>query len=972
MGRLDGNSGSGDGLNGVELASDTVSVSSSLPWTGDLIPVLYGGCDALTVAPGVTLSLGAGTVIKGASTNCAYLNVQGSLVATGTAADPVIFTSWRDDSVAGDTNGDGNKTAPAAGDWGGISASPAGSGNPNPTLNLDHVQIDYAATGVSASSTTTSITNSTIQHGSGDGIDVTSPIGVPTVTGNTVSSVAGTAIDVQSASLDMGQLDGNSGSSDGLNGVQLASDTVSVSSSLPWTGSLVPVLYGGCNALTVPANVTLTLGAGTIIKGEANNCAYLNVQGSLVATGTAADPVILTSWRDDSVAGDTNGDGNKTAPAPGDWGGISASPAGDGNSNPTLNLDHVQIDYAGTGISADASTTSITNSTFQHLSGDGVDVISPVGVPTVSGNSVTNVAGVAIDVQSASLDMGQLDGNSGSADGLNGVQLASDTVGVSSSLPWTGSLIPVLYGGCSALTVPANVTLTLGAGTIIKGEANNCAYLNVQGSLVATGTAADPVILTSWRDDSVAGDTNGDGNKTAPAPGDWGGITTSPAGNGNPNPTLNLDHVQIDYASTAISVDSSTTSITNSTIQHSNGDGIDVISPIGVPTVSGNTVTNAAGTAIDVQSASIDMGQLNGNSGSADGLNGVQLASDTVSVSSSLPWTGNLIPVLYGGCSALTVPPNVTLTLGAGAIIKAQSSYCAYLNVQGTLVATGTAADPVILTSWRDDSVGGDTNGDVNKTGPAPGDWGGITTSPAGSGNPNPTLNLDHVQIDYASTAISADSTNTSITNSTIQHTNSDGIDVTSPIGVPTVSGNTVTNAAGSAIDVQNASIDMGQLNGNSGSADGLNGLQLASDIVGVSSSLPWTGNLIPVLYGGCSALTVPPNITLTLGAGAIIKGESNNCAYLNVQGSLVANGTASDPVILTSWRDDSAGGDTNNDGNATAPQPGDWGGITTSPAGNGTPNPTLNLNYIQINYANTGISVESFGHLDHQQHNPA
>ena len=105
-----------------------------------------------------------------------------------------------------------------------------------------------------------------------------------------------------------------------------------------------------------------------------------------------------------------------------------------------------------------------------------------------------------------------------------------------------------------------------------------------------------------------------------------------------------------------------------------------------------------------------------------------------MTVSSSLPWTGTFIPVLYGGCSALTVPPGVTLTLGAGTVVKGQQTAAPYFNVQGRWSRPVRRPDPATLTSWRDDAVGGDTNGDGNATGPLRGDWGGISAPPPGPG----------------------------------------------------------------------------------------------------------------------------------------------------------------------------------------------------------------------------------------------
>ncbi|GAB4098176.1 hypothetical protein [Sinomonas halotolerans] len=82
-----------------------------------------------------------------------------------------------------------------------------------------------------------------------------------------------------------------------------------------WTTAGSP--YWIQNELTINAGVRLTIEPGVVVKigNPSDRYGRISVNGQLIALGTSAAPVVFTSHRDDSIAGDTNGDGGATVPA---------------------------------------------------------------------------------------------------------------------------------------------------------------------------------------------------------------------------------------------------------------------------------------------------------------------------------------------------------------------------------------------------------------------------------------------------------------------------------------------------------------------------------------------------------------------------------------------------------------------------------------------------------------------------------
>lgn len=337
------------------------SVTLTKKYSPYYVPVRqdFSAGTVFTIEPGVIIKFDPGT----------FFNIFGKIIAEGTEAEPIVFTSYYDDEYGGDTDGEENAaTVVFPGLWDGIVINDTADDDSVFTHAMFRYSAGFSPGGQPRQQATLSvlgpdihISTSLFEYSKGNALKI---VGGNVEIKNCVfkNDIPDMAFSKNEVFLDSvsGEISGNtfSGGANGLylnlsqnlsirdnvfsqnNGTSLVSfgplpvfennsgsggklTAIKIGGTLTVSGNEYflkanPLPYylnsGSYETPTVASSSALTLGKGVVIKGSGSR---LDVYGRLVVAGENPEDVVFTSLSDDSIGGDTESDGDASRPGAG-------------------------------------------------------------------------------------------------------------------------------------------------------------------------------------------------------------------------------------------------------------------------------------------------------------------------------------------------------------------------------------------------------------------------------------------------------------------------------------------------------------------------------------------------------------------------------------------------------------------------------------------------------------------------------
>ncbi len=937
--------------NEVDIHLDGGAITGIVKWgaSGDYSMTVTGD---VSINAGASLEIAAGTVVKLRQNN--RFLVYGQLQANGNEDQQIYFTDLRDDTVGGDSNRDGSETLPEKGWWRSINIQNEGS------AVLEWCTLAYGgrsdgAALLKSGTGSIRISNSAIVRSSGDGLRVTA--------GYSLFESSNNYFGFNSVGLRLGI---NASFSDltshfESNDLDVHLDGGTISSSVVWGASSEYSMVTGGD-IVVAAGASLKVMPGTVIKLRQNN--RILVYGHLDATGQDSAPIYFTDFRNDLVGGDANRDGEATIPASGWWRSISLLTEG------TANFEYCTIGYLGVSdmagvIKSSTGAFSILNSTIHDVTGDGLRIDNAAGgaevrYSTLSYNTgaglyyktdgvqiealtiTSNGIGIRLPA-SCSVEVDEqtyFDGNN------NAIQI--DPATISGRVTWGApDYISMLMNG--SVSVASGASLTVRPGSVIKIAQN--AFLAVDGELIASGTKDSPIFFTETRDNSVGGVIPGDGS--LPEAGWWRSINIRNEGKAI------FDWCRIAYAGRsdgAAILKSGTGSlrISNSVLSNTSGDGLRLSAGYSsFEHFQNEYFNNTIGVRLGINASFADeTTTFEGNS--------TDIHLDGGTITGAVSWGSNsdYSMVITGDVS---ISAGASLSILPGTVIKFRQNN--RILVYGNLKAVGEADLPIYFTDLRDDLVGGDANRDGEETSPSPGWWRSIGIMSDG------TASFEHCVIRYAGygdrSGVLKNSTGAvSMTDSVIEKVTGDGFRVDNAAGGVKISRSTFSENSDAGLNCRTDGVAIEESVFESNDT-GVRTIANSSLIIDDETHFSENNKDIYVeaaIITGRVVWRVPEHLSLLLSGntsitrdarleiqpGTVVKVVQNT--LITVDGELIALGTEEEPVFFTDHRDDSAGGDSNRDADATLPAKGWWNSINIRESG------SAEFDFVDIGYSQNGI----------------